>query len=117
MQSQKIITSFMLFLLVAGTSGCATIYESACHELASERESQINSMVKKANSGSFERHVVLLETGNEISSKCRSHYIDAETFRSVPDSLKGKCNAQSSAKDKYCIMYQLDRDIVKERVY
>lgn len=100
------------------TAGCATTgYESACHELASTNRAEIKQMVKKAQSGSFVRHVVLLETGDEIASKCRSYFVDQAVFAGMPGSLAGHCRDQLAAGGKYCTVYQVDGQVVKTRVF
>ena len=98
-------------------TGCATTYESACHELASEQRSEINRRTKAVKKGTFERHFILLETGNEIASKCRSHFIDSDVFEGLPDSASSLCYLQSSGGDKYCTIYLIDGIVVKKQVY
>jgi len=110
------VLSITAVSLVLG--GCATTrYDSACHELASVAESEIEDKVERANGGTFERHLILLETGTEISSNCRTHFIDKVTYESIPESLVAKCKAQSRGNDKYCILYSLDGETKKVRVY
>lgn len=103
-----------LFLCLAG---CAKEYDSACEELASKNSWEVSKRVAAAKRGSFERHFILLETGTELGSSCRSHYIDKETFETLPDSLADKCKEQSKPSDKYCTMYFLDGNVAKVRVY
>lgn len=99
-------------------SGCATTrFEGSCHELAVNAESAIEDKVEKAQSGTFKRHLILLETGTEISNNCRTHYIDEETYQGIPASLMSKCQAQSRGQTKYCTLYSLDGETKKIRVY
>lgn len=97
--------------------GCATTYESACHELADRNSSEIRRRTNAVQSGSFKRHFLLLETGNEIANNCRSHYIDHATFEGIPQSLHPYCNMQRKIDNKYCTIYLLDGTVVKQRVY
>jgi len=108
----SILSTLMIFL-----SGCATTYDSACHELSSSNKSEIKRRAKSAQKGSYKRHFILVETGSEIASKCRSHYIDEEVFASIPNSLKVYCDAQSKRQDKYCTLYSVDGVSVKDRIY
>lgn len=112
MHKLMVMAAFVPFI-----QACATHYDSACHELASTQRSELNSMIRKASRSSFERHVVVLETGTEINSSCRTHYIDKGTFVGIPGSLREKCQLQAKVSDKYCILYQVDKEVVKERIY
>jgi len=110
----KLSRSVIALCMVMLVSGCA--YTSACHELASKNRFKLWRMASTANSGDFKRHVILLETGNELSSICRSHFIDQEAFDGIPDSLRSWCRKQGSSSDKYCTLYQLDTNVVKQRI-
>lgn len=109
--------SFLIIFCVVLLGGCATTYESACHELASESKSDLRTMIKKTENGSFKRHLILLETGTLVSSNCRSHFIDKNTFDGIPESLTNLCNRQGGLNSKYCTLYQLDSEVLKERVH
>ena len=98
--------------------GCATTrYDSACHELASEAEYEIVDKVERARGGTFERHLILLETGSEMSSNCRTYFIDKSAYESIPESLIEKCKVQSRGDSKYCTLYSLDAKTKKVRIY
>ena len=64
--------------------------------------------VDKAKERGFERHLILLETGSEMSSNCRTHFISKKTYELIPESLKEKCRIQSNNSSKYCTLYSLD---------
>lgn len=104
---------------LALVSGCSTVYESACHELTSNSRGQLRSMERQADAAQFERHVVLIETGSGMASTCRSYYIDGDEYRGIPESLSGLCTAQQRADSgtEYCMLYYLDGQIVKQRVF
>ncbi len=111
----NLLTIFCIALL---TQACTTtLYSSACHELSETNARQIKSMVKKAKAGSFERHIILLETGNEINTVCRSHYIDGPTYSAIPASLNDLCLAQGNSEDKYCSLYMLDGVLNGQLIY
>ena len=104
-------------LVTITTTGCETTYNSVCEEMAAENSEQLRRMIKSASKSSFERHVVLLETGNEISSNCRSHMIDKNTFEGIPGSLSGHCLVQGGVSAKYCLLYQVDKRPVEMMVF
>lgn len=112
--NMRIMSSAIAGLMI---SGCATTFESSCAELAYTNQSQLKSMVRTARKRNFESHVILLETGSELSDKCRSHYIDKKTYDNRPSSLNDLCEWQSTKSDKYCQIYYLDGKAVKETVY
>ena len=74
-------------------------------------------MLRTAQKRDFESHVILLETGSELSDKCRSHYIDKDTYEGLPSSLLELCGWQSASSDKYCRIYYLDGSTIKQQVY
>lgn len=106
-------------LAVSFSCGCAATYESACHELSVASKGQLNRMSREAARAEFQRHVVLLETGSGMTSKCRSHYINTETRRGMPESLLELCQSQSrqAPEHGYCLLYLIDGKVVKRRVY
>ena len=115
--SSKNLKCLIAFCLLISVSGCASVYESSCHQLAAENRFKLSKMVAKAKKGSFKRHVILLETGNAVSNLCRSHFIDQSVFDGIPESLVNKCRAQGASSDKYCTLYKLDSKVVKQRIY
>lgn len=106
----------VVVLATIGASGCTPVYESACHELASRNRGEVQRRVRTAANSTFERHFILIETGNEMSSKCRSSYIDERIFQGLPESLREKCRQQISGSGKYCLLYQLDGEVLKQRI-
>lgn len=114
----KPLTLCIPFALVSVLAGCATTpYDSACQELAAKNRTQLASMIKSAQASAVERHVVLLETGTEIASRCRTHHIDRETFVDLPDSMWVWCQAQSQGNATFCLLYQVDDQVVRQRIY
>ena len=97
----------LLISIAYFTASCAH-YTSACHELASKNRWELSGMLKQAKRGTFERHLVLIESGNEISSRCRSFFIDSEDHSNLPQSALPKCKTVSGNSLKYCTVYSVD---------
>lgn len=108
--------TFVSLLVVTGVlSGCATTYESACHELSDTRRRELNTMERAASNAQFERHVVLIETGTGMQTACRSYYIDDDQHRGIPASLTELCDAQANGSE-YCELYFLDGEVLEQRI-
>lgn len=106
---------FWVLLLTLSLVGCVT-YESACHELVSLNSGEIERRSQVDSDGTFERHFILLETGNGTSSQCQSRYISQATFQGLPGSLQAQCDEQKKPSETYCTLYLLDGDVVKQPV-
>lgn len=121
MESRNICIYFgLVFLLI--TSGCASRPESehasSCAKLVHDKRVILKEMVDKAKRNkTFERHVVVLETGNELSDSCKTQHIDKKTFDGIPGSLKELCKEQQKPGHKYCSLFQLDGKPDTRRVY
>lgn len=104
-----------IFVSTSVVSACAT-YDSSCEELYATGRSQLSRMVKDAQRASFERHVIMLETGSALSDACRTHLIDGDEYRNLEQTAQLYCSAQSHGSDQYCLLYSLDGKLTKKMI-
>lgn len=114
--SMKPFLACTFILFVVTCSGCATNYSSSCETLAKNQKGKIKKMVKRFEKSASGRHVILLETGSGQSDLCRTHFLDQDQFKSLPDSAEEFCWEQERTSDTYCTIYSVDGVYSGERV-
>ena len=114
--SVKLASSVLIAISAVSLASCAS-YNSSCEELFATGRSQLNQMVKDARRASFERHVIMLETGSALSDTCRTHLISGAEFRDLESTAQLYCAAQSTVSDQYCLLYSLDGKLTKQEIY